>query len=242
MILQGWRARIGFIYPSSGRRDYEFLKLLPEGVSGHFTRVAFGGRGDLRTIGEMSRIGPLVAAAELLAPVGLNCITWADTSGSFMFGVAGARSQAARLAEAAQAPASSTSLALLDACREMRITSLSIASPYLGEVNQALCRFLKEADIEVAKLGQLELPTEHEVSFCPPERMWKLAKEMGIAGDALFIPCTDAPALDLVPSLESDLDKPVLTANQVTAWHALRTAGVAARVELGGRLMSGSYW
>ena len=50
MILQGWRARIGFIYPSSGRRDHEFLKLLPQGVSGHFTRVAFGGRGDLQTI------------------------------------------------------------------------------------------------------------------------------------------------------------------------------------------------
>ena len=63
---------------------------------------------------------------------------------------------------------------------------------------------------------------------------------MGIAGDALFIPCTDTPALDLVPSLELDLDKPVLTANQVTVWHALRTAGVAAQAGLGGRLMSGS--
>ena len=181
-----------------------------------------------------------MAAAELLAPIGLNCITWADTSGSFMFGLEGARSQAARLAEAAQAPASSTSLALVEACREMKITSLSIASPYLGEVNHALCGFLKEADIEVVKLGQLELPTEHEVSFCPPEKMRKLAKDMGAAGDALFIPCTDTPALELIPSLESDLDKPVLTSNQVTVWHALGTAGVTARAALGGRLMSGS--
>ena len=70
--------------------------------------------------------------------------------------------------------------------------------------------------------------------------MRKLAKEMRVAGDALFIPCTDTPALDLIPSLESDFDKPVLTSNQVTVWHALRTAGVAARAELGGRLMSGS--
>jgi maleate isomerase len=240
VILQGWRARIGFIYPSSGRRDYEFLKLLPDGVTGHFTRVAFGGRGDLRAIGAMSQIGTLMAAAELLAPIGLSCITWADTSGSFMFGLEGARSQAAKLAEAAKAPASSTSLGLLEACRALEIKSLSIASPYLAEVNEALRRFLEEADIDVVKLGQLELPTEHETSFCPPERMRQLAREMGVVGDALFIPCTDTPALELIPSLEFDLHKPVLTSNQVTVWHALRTAGVHARSESGGRLMSGS--
>jgi maleate isomerase len=70
--------------------------------------------------------------------------------------------------------------------------------------------------------------------------MRKLAKDMGAAGDALFIPCTDTPALELIPSLESDLDKPVLTSNQVTVWHALRTAGVTAQAAFGGRLMSGS--
>jgi maleate cis-trans isomerase len=237
-VLKGWRARVGFIYPASGRRDYEFLEMLPAGVSGHFSRVAFAGQGTLAAIGEMSDQGPLEDAARLLAPIGLDCVTWADTSGSFMFGVEGARHQAAGIGEAGGAPGSSTSVALLDACTTLGIRSLSVASPYMREVNDALLRFLGEAEIAVTDFGELGLPHERDCSFLAPERMRRLAAGIGRTGDALFIPCTDVPAVELIGELEQDLDKPVITANQVTAWHALRLSGVRPEHSSGGRLMA----
>lgn len=239
-MLNGWRARIGFVYPSSGRRDYEFTGLLPPGVSGHFSRVAFSGEGTLAAIGAMSADEPLAAAARLLAPIGLDCVTWADTSGSFMFGVDGVRRQAGLLGQAGAAPGSSTSVALLEACAALGIRSLAVASPYMPEVNGALRRFLDEAGIEVAGFGELCLPHEQACSFVAPERMRRLAATVGRKGDALFIPCTDTPAVELIAGLEHDLGKPVLTANQVTVWHALRLAGVRPQSAAGGRLMGGA--
>lgn len=239
-MLNGWRARIGFVYPSSGRRDYEFFSLLPEGVTGHFSRVAFTGQGTLEAIGAMSTDDVLADAARLLEPIGLDAVTWADTSGSFMFGIEGAKRQAEALGRAGGAPGSSTSVALLEACRVLGIGSLSVAAPYASEVNDALRRYLDEAGIRVSAFGELGLPTERECSFVPPERMRRLAADIGRSGDALFIPCTDTPALELIPGLEEDLGKPVLTANQLTVWHALLIAGVRPIALHGGMLFRGT--
>jgi maleate isomerase len=45
------------------------------------------------------------------------------------------------------------------------------------------------------------------------------------AAEALFISCTNVPTYDLIEPLEQALGKPVLTANQVTMWAALRAMG-----------------
>ena len=39
-----------------------------------------------------------------------------------------------------------------------------------------------------------------------------------ITAQAMFVTCTDLRALELVDSLEQELDKPLLTSNQVTLW------------------------
>jgi maleate isomerase len=43
--------------------------------------------------------------------------------------------------------------------------------------------------------------------------------------DAMFISCTNLPTYDIIEPLERALGKPVLTANQVTMWAALRVLG-----------------
>ena len=46
--------------------------------------------------------------------------------------------------------------------------------------------------------------------------------------DALFISCTNLPTYDVIPQLEAELRMPVLSANQVTMWAALRRIGKEA--------------
>ena len=43
--------------------------------------------------------------------------------------------------------------------------------------------------------------------------------------EAVFISCTNLPTYDVIATLEAELGKPVLTANQVTIWSALRVIG-----------------
>jgi maleate isomerase len=54
---------------------------------------------------------------------------------------------------------------------------------------------------------------------------------------AVFASCTNLPTYDLIAPLEAELGKPVLTANQVTLWAALRRAGSAA-IGRGQRLLT----
>jgi maleate isomerase len=48
------------------------------------------------------------------------------------------------------------------------------------------------------------------------------------AADALFISCTNLPTYDVIPQLEAELRIPVISANQVTMWAALRQLGTRA--------------
>ena len=54
--------------------------------------------------------------------------------------------------------------------------------------------------------------------------------------EALLIPDTAIPAWQAIAPLEERLGRPILTANQVTLWEALRLAGVLQRRRDWGRL------
>jgi maleate isomerase len=56
------------------------------------------------------------------------------------------------------------------------------------------------------------------------------------SADAIFIGGNGFRAVGAIEALEEDLGRPVLTANQVILWHALRLAGANARVSGYGRI------
>ena len=56
--------------------------------------------------------------------------------------------------------------------------------------------------------------------------------------EALLIPDTAMAAFEVMRRLEAELDLPVLTANQVTIWEAIRLAGARVRTADYGRLFA----
>jgi maleate isomerase len=237
LAAYGWRGRIGFIYPDSGRRDYDYIRLMPDGVSAHFARIGFTGQGTLADIGAMSQTPNLVAAAEMLARLKPMCISWADTSGSFMFGADGDARQVEAISEATGLPASTTTTGLLAALSRLGVTRLAVAAPYLREVTDKLVVFLADHGVKVVSLETLAYPLADDISEAPASIVYALARRAFAAdAEALFLPCTDFEAINLIEVLEQDLGVPVLTANQVTAWHAIRIAGFEDRIAGFGRL------
>ena len=237
--MYGWRARIGMIYPDSGKRDLDCTRMAPEGVSVHFTRVAFSGEGTLADIGAMSETTHLVEAARLLAALDPHSVGWLDTSGSFMFGPKGDRAQTAALAQAAGAPATTTSTATLAAFAALGVGRIAVATPYLAEVNERLVAFMEANGIRIARMCALELAHEREISRASDETVYALARDaMTADAEALFISCTDFASIDLIAILERDLGIPVVTANQATLWHAVRLCGVRDEMPGFGRLLT----
>ena len=237
--MYGWRARLGFIYPGPGKRDDDFVRMAPAGVSVHFSRVFYTGQDTVSNISDLGHLGHLVEAARLLAAAEPSCISWVDTSGSFVFGIEGDRAQVDAIRRATGIPATTTSSATLAAFRALGVDTVAVASPYIAEVNDQLVAFMEPNGVHVARLRSLEIQAAREVSRTSLETVYALGRA-AYAPDAqaLFIPCTDFAPLAVIEPLERDLGIPVVLANHATMWHALRLSGIRDRVEGFGQLLT----
>jgi maleate isomerase len=223
--LEGRYPRIAVAYPCSGTRDADYWRFAPPGASVHITRLPFESEATAEAISTMSSDQNLGAAARLLAAVQPSVTVWADTSGSFLFGPDGDAAQCSLLSQLTGAPATTTTTALVAACRELGIGSVDIASPYVSELNVALVAHLESHGIAVTRLHSLELDDSYAIASVPDDIQSTLVREAAGAGDAVLVPCTDYLTVDLIPGLEAELGVPIIAANPVTMWHAAQLVG-----------------
>lgn len=155
-----------------------------------------------------------------------EAVMWACTSGSFVFGPAGARDQVAKIAAAAGVPASSTSIAFVDALRHLDIRRVAVAASYPHDVAEHFVRFLSAYGVDVVAMGSHGIVTAAQVGTLQPQQV----VDMVSAADhpdaqAVLVPDTAMHTLAIVEELEAAVGKPVLTANQVTVWKGLQLIG-----------------
>lgn len=220
---------IGFIYPDHAAEDDYPRAAAALGVE---LPVAHIYGTDLHAVPELLDLGSpdkLRHGAELLAPHRPHAVVWACTSGSFVYGPRGARDQVAALATAAGVPATSTSLAFVDAVHALGLRTVAVAASYPDDVARLFVEFLADADIDVVSMRSAGIDTAAEVGTLDAAQVRRLAEANDHPdAQALLIPDTAMHTLAVLPELEAALGKPVLTANQVTIWAGLRLAGRAA--------------
>ena len=170
--------------------------------------------------------GRLAAGAAQLAEARPDAVMWACTSGSFVFGPAGARDQAAKVAAAAGVPASSTSIAFVDALRHLGLRRVAVAASYPRDVAEHFEVFLAAHGVAVVAMGSHGIVTAAEVGTLTPQHVVDMvtAADHPLA-EAVLVPDTAMHTLEIIDMLETAVGKPVLTANQVTVWKGLQLAG-----------------
>lgn len=227
---------VGIIYPDhAAEDDYPFAAEL----LGVELPVAHIYGTDLHAVPELLDLGSpakLAAGAVRLAPAKPDALVWACTSGSFVYGPDGARTQAAQLARAAGGvPTSSTSFAFVHAVRALGLTRVAVAASYPQEVSALFVGFLAAAGIDVVSFTGAGIETAAQVGTLTPDAVLDLAAANDHPdAQALVVPDTAMHTLRFLRELEKHVGKPVLTANQVTVWEGLALAGVkVVRPELG---------
>lgn len=231
--------RLGFLYPGfAAEDDYPAMaERLPSPPVVELVHTSVGVDAhrvdDLLDLGSEQRLRE--AAKELHDKV--DAAIWACTSGSFVFGWDGARAQADAVGEALGVPASSTSFAFVEAIRALDVTRVAIAATYPEDVAQAFADFLGHAGVTVASVGAQDILTATEVGTFGRERVLDFVTAGDHAdAEAVLVPDTALHTVAWLEELEEVLAKPVLTANQVTMWEALRLAGAPRRSESLGTL------
>lgn len=217
---------IGVVSPYDMALDRELWRWMPPEVTLAFARTPFHPLVvDATMASAIGDDGEIRATARCLTAVAPEAAVYACTSGSFVNGLAGARKISDAIRDEVGAPAVSTSEALLEALGLLGITRLSVATPYVPELTARLEDFLAEDGRTVT--GCVGLGLDQLIWHVPYGTTADLVRQADSDdAEAVFVACTNLPTFDLIAPLERELGKPVLTANQVTAWAGLRRLGL----------------
>ncbi|MFJ3194000.1 aspartate/glutamate racemase family protein [Streptomyces griseoviridis] len=219
---------VGVVAPFDFALDRELWRWVPDDVSLHLTRTPFVPVEvslDLaRLVSEHETLDDAVRTLTAVAP---DVVAYACTSGSFVGGIAGERAMCAEMTRAGALPSVTTSGALLEALEFLGARRVALVTPYTESVTRSLEAYVAEAGVSVTGCAFMGL-TRH-IWKVPYREVADMARR-AVRGpaDALFISCTNLPTYDVIPQLEAELRIPVISANQVTMWAALRRLGTRA--------------
>lgn len=219
---------VGVVAPFDFALDRELWRWVPDEVSLHMTRTPFVPVEvslDLaRLVSEHETLSEAVRTLNAIAP---EVVAYACTSGSFVGGMMGERAMCEAMSRAGAVPAITTSGALLEALVELDVRRVALVTPYTVSVTQSLEAYVAQAGVTISGCAFMGL-TRH-IWKVPYREVVDMARQ-AVRGDAdaLFISCTNLPTYDVIPQLEAELRIPVISANQVTMWAALRRLGTRA--------------
>ena len=219
----------GILYPGySAEDDYPTLeRLLGGGVRLPVVHTLM--REDAHRVDALLDVGSesvLADGARALLEHPVESVIWACTSGSFVFGWQGAREQVEKLQAVTGLPTSSTSFAFVHAAAALGLRRVAVAATYPADVADLFAQFLARGGIEVTRLSSRGIVTAAEVGTLGRDAVLEFAAANDDdRAEALLMPDTALHTAAWLDELEDRVGKPVLTANQVSAWEALRLAG-----------------
>lgn len=232
--------RIGMITPSSNScLEPMTYRLLADrrDVTAHFARlpvqrIALDAASNVQFTPEA-----MVAAAQQLADAKVDVMVWNGTAGSWL-GIDHDRDLVRLITDATGVVATTSTLAMLEACRLYDVTRLGLATPYTPDVNERIVSVYGASGIEVVA-DALGISDNESFARVPPETVAEQLRKVAPDTHAVGVLCTNVYGAELAEPLEAELGIPVLDSVTVTLWHALRLAGAEGSPGFGRLLRDG---
>lgn len=229
MVHKPLPARLGFLYPGHAAEDDYPLMASVIAPPAQIRLVHTEFLEDAHTVealSEMGSIGRLSEGAKGLAGSEIESVMWSSTSASFVLGLDGISQQIETLEKLLCVPASTTAMAFARAVKTIDAKKVAIAATYPEDVALRFREFLSHFDITVVHHASRGIVTAAEVGTLGKQDVIDFAMaNTREDADALLIPDTALHSAAWLTDLEQATGKPVLTANQVTFWEALRLCG-----------------
>lgn len=232
--MYSYRARIGILLPSTNAAaEPQIQAMLPPGVAFHTTRLKLIGSSEKDAAEMLER---LEDSAELLAHAGVDLIVFHCTAVS-MLRPGFDDEIVGRITKATGIAATATSKAVIAAFRALGVRRIALTTPYDEPTNAREIAFLGAHQITVLSETGMALHGGPQMLAVEPGEWYRRVRaQRDPDADAYFLSCTAIRSAEVIAALEEDLERPVITSNQAMVWHALKTAGVKARISGFGRL------
>ena len=247
------RAQIGVVIPSTNTGvEYDLQKFHLDGVTWHPSRFWIELRNwadEVETTGDdtdtvferfleiMRGEIPMALRNVLSAKVshimlGMSAETfWGGVEGSIQF-EAGIREHLGDIGLTTGAAATREALECFGA------RSLSVITPYPPVGDDNVRQYFEEIGFEVKHVKGLNRPSATAIAETSIAEVLSAVREVdGDDVDAIVQCGTNLSTVDLFPSLEHSLQKPLIPINVATIWHALRACGIDDKITGKGRLL-----
>ena len=171
-------------------------------------------------------------AAELLAGAPLHVIAFGFASSSYVRGAADDAALKSRLERRTRGvPVIITCSAAVLALRALQVRRLALIDPpwFSADLNQMGAEYFRSQGFEVVYAAPAALPSGQYLVH--PWQIYEWARtHVPVNAEAVFVGGNGFRAIGVIQALEEDLKRPVLTANQVAFWQALRLSGTRSQV------------
>jgi len=222
------RKRLGMITPSSNsvlEPVTSAMMAQVAGVTAHFSRFHVTEIGlDAAALSQFDA-SVMLPAAELLAEAKVDAIAWNGTSASWL-GIDRDESLCAAVTDRTGVPATTSTLACIDAVRAIGARRVGFVTPYTEEVQARIGEVWNAVGIACHAERHLGLRDNFSFGEVPPETIAAMIRAVAAEGaEAVIVLCTNLDGAALAAKLESELDIAVLDSVAVTLWRTMALAG-----------------
>ena len=178
---------------------------------------------------ELSRGASLLPRAATFNAVAYGC-----TSGTTLIG---AEAVASMLRRGVETPVVTDPLtAALVALKHLKASNVGLVTPYIESIAAPLRDAFEIAGHNVTSAVTFGEAEEAKVARIGPDAIRTAARAVAKDAGAIFLSCTNLRTLDVIDDLEAELGIPVLSSNQVLAWHMAQTTGATVDAAAPGKL------
>ena len=161
---------------------------------------------------------------DILPDEKLDCIVYGCTSGTIAVGYDSIKKKI-KLAKP-DAEVTTPSTAAINAFKKMNINRIAIFTPYTKKLNDEVVDYFKKESFVVTSNSYFDISNDSDIAKIDENYLYEILLKMNLGdAEALFISCTNLPALSIIDKLEKKLNKVVLSSNQVPIWNTLRCIG-----------------
>ncbi|MGH7109814.1 MAG: maleate cis-trans isomerase family protein [Stellaceae bacterium] len=239
----GWRLKFGVIAPSTNTIvQPEFDAMRPRGVTNHFARIHIPNdplKGDedfTRLIDNVRR--ELLFAVDRVMTCEPDHLIMGMSSETFWGGLEGSERLKERIAARAGVAVTMGSDAARQALERLGVRRLGVVTPYMPVADAEVRRFLTDCGFAVVRLIGLKCASPVAIAHVSEHELRDAVLAVdGPEVEAVVQVGTNLAMARLAGLAEFWLGKPVVAINTATYWRALRSNGIADRIDGFGALL-----
>ena len=158
---------------------------------------------------------------DILPDEKLDCVVYGCTSGTITSGYDSIKNKINLVKPEAKVVTPSS--AAVKALRKMNVKKVSIFTPYSEKFNNDVVDYFKKENFIVTSNSYFDILYDNDIAKVDPDYLFEVITKMDLGeAEAVFLSCTNLPALNIVDQLEKKLKKIVLSSNQVLIWDTLQ--------------------